>query len=232
MATERPPHGTRGRGSVNRGTRGRGRADPPNTPHPTPTSAAIHDDAPSTSRVMIRWDSARTTTLVEFLDTHPAHCRVLFNEPKKAHDATNNEPAPSGNKSKIWADIAQQVFEDDTEYGSMYAEEKTKFMQAVGNRLSYLRSKYKKHRGCFKQTGAGVNLLDASGAKNLREQVMMDFPWYDVLDGLWKDNPAFAPVTISSAPGIDHASGMAALISGKGKPPPCSFSCRWGVCSP
>ncbi|KAG1874909.1 hypothetical protein F4604DRAFT_1925066 [Suillus subluteus] len=40
-----------------------------------------------------------------------------------------------------------------------------------------------------------------------------------MLDGLWKDNPAFAPVTILSVPGIDHASGMAALISGKGKPP-------------
>ncbi|KAG1850689.1 hypothetical protein F4604DRAFT_1934373 [Suillus subluteus] len=112
---------------------------------------------------------------------------------KKACNATNNEPAPSGNKSKIWADIAQQVFKDDTEYGSMYAEEKSKFTQVAGNRLSYLRTKYKKHHSRFKQTGAGVSPLDASGAKNLREQVMMDFPWYDALDGLWKDNLAFAP---------------------------------------
>ncbi|KAG1817869.1 hypothetical protein DFJ58DRAFT_850277 [Suillus subalutaceus] len=231
MSTERPPRGGRGRGSVNHGTRGRGRADLPNTLQPTPTSTAVHDDAP-TSRVLIRWDSGCTTILVQFLDTHPAHCRILPNESKKAHNPTINEPSPSGNKSKIWVDIAQQVFENDAEYGSMYAEEKNKFTQAVGNRLSYLRTKYKKYCSRFRQTGAGVNPLDASSAKNLREQVLQEFPWFDVLDGLWKDNTAYTPTTISSALRIDHASGMVALTAGKGKgqqtmpppPPSCSFS--------
>jgi hypothetical protein len=31
-----------------------------------------------------------------------------------------------------------------------------------------LRTKYKKHRARFTQTGAGINPLDATGAKNLR----------------------------------------------------------------
>ncbi|KAG2040830.1 hypothetical protein BDR03DRAFT_1007614 [Suillus americanus] len=218
MSTERPPYGDRGRGSVNHGMRGRGRADLANTPQTTPTSTAVHDDTP-TSRVLIRWGSGHTNTLVQFLDTHPAHCHVLFNESKKARDPTINEPSPSGNKSKIWADIAQQVFENDAEYGSMYVEEKNKFMQVVSNHLSYLRTKYKEYHSHFKQTGAGVNPLDAS------EQVLLEFPWFDMLDGLWKDNPAYALTMISSALGLDHASGMAALTAGKGKgqqivPPP------------
>jgi hypothetical protein len=59
------------------------------------------------------------------------------------------------------------------------------------------------------------------------ERVSINFPWYDALDALWKGNPSFAPKTISSVPGVDHAGGMAALTKGKGKqtvaPPPDSY---------
>ncbi|KAG1887636.1 hypothetical protein F4604DRAFT_1674827 [Suillus subluteus] len=160
--------------------------------------------------------SNRTTILVQYLDTHPAECRVLFYESKKARDPTINEPSP-GSKSKIWGNIAETVFQNDVEYGTAYTEDRNKFLNAVTNRLTYLKTKYKKYRASFRQTGAGINPLDASGAKNLKEQVLMEFPWYDVLDGLWKDHPAFAPTTISSAPGVDHASGLMALTLGKGK---------------
>lgn len=61
--------------------------------------------------------------------------------------------------------------------------------------------------------------------QNFTEQVLIDFPWFDALDALWKGNPAFAPKTISSVPGIDHASNLAALTKGNSKdkqaaPPP------------
>lgn len=54
---------------------------------------------------------------------------------------------------------------------------------------------------------------------------MLQFLWFEVLDSLWKDNPAFTPITTSSAPGVDHAGSLAALIKGKRKrkhtaPPP------------
>jgi len=59
------------------------------------------------------------------------------------------------------------------------------------------------------------------------EQVSIDFPWFYALNALWKGNPLFAPKTILSAPGVDHAGGMAALTKGKGKqtaaPPPDSY---------
>ncbi|KIK38343.1 hypothetical protein CY34DRAFT_39373, partial [Suillus luteus UH-Slu-Lm8-n1] len=164
--------------------------------------------------------------LIQFLEAHPADCRVLFNESKKHHDPATVEPNPSGSqKGHIWAAIARSIFEDDEEYKDMYAEDNRKFALAVCNRLGHLRTKYKKHHARFTQTGAGINPLDATGAKNLREQVLIDFPWFDALDALWKGNPAFAPKTISSVPGIDHASNLAALTKGNSKdkqaaPPP------------
>ncbi|KAG2342373.1 hypothetical protein BDR05DRAFT_949032 [Suillus weaverae] len=221
MATQRPPH-SRGRGYVTRGARGRGAVDISTTP--TLTQPTTHLPAPSTDATThleasisrIRWDPKWTTILVQYLDTHPAECRVLFYESKKARDPSINEPSP-GSKSKIWANIAEAVFHHDAEYGTTYIEDSNKFVNVVNNHLTYLKTKYKKHHASFRQTGAGVNPLDASGAKNLREQVLIEFPWYDVLDGLWKDHPAFAPTTISSAPGVDHASGLMALTQGKGK---------------
>jgi hypothetical protein len=53
--------------------------------------------------------------------------------------------------------------------------------------------------------------------QNFKEQVLIDFPWFDALDALWKGNLAFVLKTISSAPGIDHASNLAALTKGGGK---------------
>ncbi|KIK33475.1 hypothetical protein CY34DRAFT_99526 [Suillus luteus UH-Slu-Lm8-n1] len=179
------------------------------------SSVPALNEPPPSSRVTVRWDSDCTDALVQFLDTHPADCRVLFNKSKKTRDMTIDEPSPSGNKTKIWAAIAQYVFENNEEYGSVYAEDKNKFAQAVSNRLNYLRGKYKKFRHQFNQTGAGINPLDANGGKNLQQQVLLTFPWFEVLDGLWKDNPVFVPNTISSAPGMNHAGGLAALTKGK-----------------
>ncbi|KAG1790238.1 uncharacterized protein HD556DRAFT_1491298, partial [Suillus plorans] len=150
--------------------------------------------------------------------THPADCRVLFNESKKSRDPAISEPDPSGSqKNHIWAAIAEVIFEKDEEYKDAYAEDKHKFTVAVSNRITHLRNKYKKQHARFHQTGAGINPLDAAGAQNLREQVLIDFPWFDILDKLWKSNPVFALKTISSVPGVDHAANMAALTQGKGK---------------
>ncbi|KIK35728.1 hypothetical protein CY34DRAFT_28982, partial [Suillus luteus UH-Slu-Lm8-n1] len=147
--------------------------------------------------------------LIQFLEAHPADCRVLFNESKKHHDPVIIEPNPSGSqKGHIWAAIACSIFEDDKEYKDMYAEDNRKFALAVCNHLGHLRMKYKKHHTRFTQTSTGINPLDAT------EQVLINFPWFDALDALWKGNLAFTPKTISSAPSIDHASNLAALTKG------------------
>ncbi|KAG2348482.1 hypothetical protein BDR05DRAFT_995867 [Suillus weaverae] len=60
-------------------------------------------------------------------------------------------------------------------------------------------------------TGAGINPLDPLTKDNLQAQVASEFPWFEDLDVLWKDNPAFSPKTFSSAPGKDCAGGLQAL---------------------
>ncbi|KAG0691674.1 hypothetical protein DFH29DRAFT_1010493 [Suillus ampliporus] len=233
---QRPPR-ARGRGTSTCGTRGRGWATVTTSTAGASTSAGASiagdptrsDNIPgdvvvaTSSGVKIRWDNYHTNTLVQFLATHPGDRRILFNEGGKKPD---DEPASSGSdKSKISAVIAHCVFEKDNEYQYLYAEESGKFTQAVGNRLNYLKNKYKKCRGRFNQTGAGVDPLQPGAESNLLQQVILEFPWYEVLHELWKNNPAYAPKTFSSAPGADHAGDMMALTSkSKGKrkalPPP------------
>ncbi|KAG1798873.1 uncharacterized protein HD556DRAFT_1525379 [Suillus plorans] len=159
------------------------------------------------AKFSVRWETReldRTDALVQFLDTHPADCCMLFNESKKSRDPAISEPDPSGSqKNHIWAAIAEVIFEKDEEYKDAYAEDKHKFTVAVSNCITHLRNKYKKQCARFHQTGAGINPLDAAGAQNLRA------PTTNLL--------FTAPKTISSVPGVDHAANMAALTQGKGK---------------
>ncbi|KAG1812014.1 hypothetical protein EV424DRAFT_1542320 [Suillus variegatus] len=181
-----PARGARGRGATTRGTRGRRVAA---------TSASAAGDTPTGGISKIR--------------THPADRRILFYEGKKSHTSYDGPPSGS-DKGKIHAIIAKHIFENNEIYQSMYAEDQMKFTQAVGNCLTYLKGKYKTHRARFKQTGAGVNPEEPGAAVNLLAQVLSDFPWYEDLDEIWRDNPAYAAKTFSSAPGAKE----------KEKPPP------------
>ncbi|KAG2742980.1 hypothetical protein P692DRAFT_20879120 [Suillus brevipes Sb2] len=148
-----------------------------------------------------------------------------FYEGKKSQP--HNDGPPSGSdKGKIHAVITKHIFEKDEMYRSVYAEDQAKFTQAVGNRLTYLKGKYKTNRAHFKQTGAGINPEDPGAAVNLLAQVLNDFPWYEDLDEIWRDNPAYAAKTFSSAPGTDRAGDLQALVQptskGKGKETPPS----------
>ncbi|KAG2340507.1 hypothetical protein BDR05DRAFT_1002503 [Suillus weaverae] len=104
--------------------------------------------------------------------------QILFYKGKKSQPHDDSPPSGS-DKGKIHTIIAKHIFEKDEQYQNMYAEDQAKFMQAVGNCLTYLKGKYKTHHACFKQMGTGVNLL---------AQVLADFPWYDDLDEIWRDN--------------------------------------------
>jgi hypothetical protein len=102
------------------------------------TTTAI--PATTTTRVTIRWETCegdRTDALIQFLETHPADCCVLFNESKRMHDPAVSEPDPSGSqKGQVWAAIAKTIFVEDEEYKVMYAEDNHKFALAVSNRLT------------------------------------------------------------------------------------------------
>ncbi|KAG2138655.1 uncharacterized protein EDB93DRAFT_1253206 [Suillus bovinus] len=153
----------------------------------------------------------RTNALVQYLVTHAADRRILFNEGGKKPD---DEGPPSGsNKTKICAVIAQHIFETDQEYMGWYSEDPAKFTSTVTNRLNYLMNKYKRHCGRFSQTGAGIDPSQPNASNNLLEQVILEFPWYSALDNIWGHNPAYAPKTFSSTQGVNHAGDMIALMS-------------------
>ncbi|KAG2150137.1 hypothetical protein BD769DRAFT_1381778 [Suillus cothurnatus] len=185
------------------------------------TTTAI--PATTTARVTIRWETCEgdhTDALIQFLETHPANCCMLFNESKRMCDPVVSEPDPSGSqKGQVWAAIAKTIFAEDEEYKVMYAEDNRKFALAVSNRLTQ-NIALALHRPALASTHLMLPVQKIF-------EVSIDFPWYDALNALWKGNPSFAPKTILSAPGVDHAGGMAALTKGKGKqtaaPPPDSY---------
>ncbi|KAG1903182.1 uncharacterized protein F5891DRAFT_1185816 [Suillus fuscotomentosus] len=180
-----------------------------------------HEDNTSFVPTKIRWDTTNfdgTTILVSWLAAHPADCCARV-------------------KPDIYLVIARHVFENDPTYGTRYTVEgnQPKFGQAIANCLAYLRGKYKAATDRFGMTGAGVNPLDPLSQVNLRgkfyfklfklsdqartitAQVLSEFTWFEDLDALWKDNPAFAPKTFSSIPGNDRTGALHALTQPKHK---------------
>ncbi|KAG1901150.1 uncharacterized protein F5891DRAFT_1187851 [Suillus fuscotomentosus] len=200
-----------------------------------------HEDDTSFVPAKIRWDTTDfdgTTILVSWLATHPADCRVLFSDNKKNCSTVIGTDRPLGkSKANIYLVIARHVFENDPTYGTWYAVEgnQPKFKQAIANHLAYLRGKYKAATNRFWMTGAGINPLDplsqvnlqgkfyfklfklSDQARTITAQVSSEFPWFEDLDALWKDNPAFAPKTFSSIPGNDCAGALHALTQPKHK---------------
>ncbi|KAG1898824.1 uncharacterized protein F5891DRAFT_981494 [Suillus fuscotomentosus] len=101
MAVPRPPHTNRGKPLFINDT-----TDSAAAPATTSTTPA--------AKFSVRWEIHeldRTNALVQFLDTHPADCCVLFNELKKSRDPAISEPDPSGSqKNHIWAVIAEVTY--------------------------------------------------------------------------------------------------------------------------
>ncbi|KAG2336471.1 hypothetical protein BDR05DRAFT_1005826, partial [Suillus weaverae] len=95
-----------------------------------------------------------------------------------------------------------------------------KFCNSVSNQISGLRTKYKKHKGRFTATSAGVVPLDGQSAQNLLELVHADFPWFSDLDAIWHNNPSMVAKTYSSQPGVDHAGVLYLLVQPHGRAGP------------
>ncbi|KAG2335919.1 hypothetical protein BDR05DRAFT_953728 [Suillus weaverae] len=67
-----------------------------------------------------------------------------------------------------------------------------------------------------------ANCLTNKSLRKIAVQVSSEFPWFEDLDALWKDNPAFAPKTFSSVPGKDCAGGLHVLTQPKCKQTSCT----------
>ncbi|KAG1803544.1 uncharacterized protein HD556DRAFT_1437304 [Suillus plorans] len=169
-------------------------------------------------RLTIQWhnETALTDVLVNYLTSHPADCRVLFySEGKKAMSPVNDSPSGS-DKGQICSVIAKLIFTNHPKYGHAYHDNQKKFRDAINNRINSLRTKYKKMKARFGDTGASVMPLDGTAAKNLLDSVLSEFPWYTDLDGIWHSNPSLAAKTYSSKPGVDHAGSFYSLVQPRG----------------
>ncbi|KAG1770139.1 hypothetical protein EV702DRAFT_1202554 [Suillus placidus] len=170
----------------------------------------------------IQWQSetALTDALVNYLTSHPSDCRILFypEGKKKVADADDN---PTGkDKGAIYGAIAQLTFANHIKYGAAYRQNQKKCCNSVSNQISGLRTKYKKHKGRFTATGAGVVLLDGQSAQNLLELVPAEFPWFSDLDSIWHNNPSMVAKTYPSQPGVDHAGALYSLVQPHGRAGP------------
>ncbi|KAG1781458.1 hypothetical protein EV702DRAFT_1192949 [Suillus placidus] len=88
-------------------------------------------------RLAIQWQNDRslTDTLVNYLTTHPAECRVLFySDWKKVMAAVNNNPTGL-DKGQIHQNITKLLFAGHHKYGAAYSINPKKFCDAVGNRI-------------------------------------------------------------------------------------------------
>ncbi|KAG1800002.1 hypothetical protein EV424DRAFT_1352227 [Suillus variegatus] len=137
---------------------------------------------------------------------------------KKMADADDN---PTGkDKGHIYSAIAGLIFVDHIKYGTTYRQNPKKFCNSVSNQISGLRTKYKKHKGRFTATGAGIMPHDGQSMQNLLALVCADFPWFSDLDSIWHKNPSMVAKTYLSQPGVDHAGTLYSLVQPHGKAGP------------
>ncbi|KAG1748481.1 uncharacterized protein EDB91DRAFT_1245178 [Suillus paluster] len=204
-------------------------------PAPSIPSSEGHSTSISESpgpRLTIQWqsESALTDVLVNYLTAHPADCRILFySNGKKAMSPVDDQPSGL-DKGQICTVIAKVIFTSHPKYDQAYQHNQKKFHNAVSNCIT--KSKYKKLKAQFSETGTGVMPLDGTASKNLLDSVLVELPWYMELDAIWHANPSMAAKTHSSKPGIDHAAalysliqlhGAGPLIGAHNMPPPAAY---------
>ncbi|KAG2046466.1 hypothetical protein BDR06DRAFT_977473 [Suillus hirtellus] len=139
------------------------------------------------------------------------HLVLFYSDGKKAMSPVNDSPSGS-DKGQICSVIAKLIFTNHPKYGHAYHDNQKKFCDTTNNRINNLRTKYKKMKARFGDTGAGMMPLDGMAAKNLLDSVLSEFLWYMDLDGIWHSNPSLAARTYSSKPGIDHAGSFYSLV--------------------
>ncbi|KAG2108238.1 uncharacterized protein F5147DRAFT_773819 [Suillus discolor] len=177
----------------------------------------------SNPKIIVHWtrpsDLHHTDTLVQHITTHSADARILFYKGKKSSATNNNnseERACGKDKGEIYQALAKLIFEKDTEYLVLYAEEPKKSDLAVCHRVTTLKRSFKEQLDKFHQTGAGVTPLDENGAANLHKQVLLYFPWYDLLHPFLFSNPTCSAKIFTSQLGVDHAATFYVLVHPRG----------------
>ncbi|KAG1764933.1 hypothetical protein EDD22DRAFT_845634 [Suillus occidentalis] len=200
---ELPPNPSASRG------RGKSQGHGSNPTHNQPPKAARQ-------KIIVHWTRAQdlhhTDTLVTHLTTNPSDAHTLFYEGKKTTGSSTEERPSGRDKGDIHQILSQLIFEKDSEYSALYAEDPKKIRHISGQPLhrisGLLYSNLKLFRDQhdkFNKTGTGVTPLDEHAAANLHKQVLLKFPWYDQLHPFLFSNPTIGAKIFTSQLGVDHA---------------------------
>ncbi|KAG1788078.1 hypothetical protein EV424DRAFT_1356273 [Suillus variegatus] len=144
---------------------------------------------------------------------------LFYSDGKKAMASVDDSPSGS-DKGQIYSFITQLIFEGHPKYGSAYEQNQKKFCDTVSNCITNLRTKYKKLKAKFSDTGASVVPLGDMAMKNLLDTVLIELPWYTELDQIWHSNLSIAAKTHSSKLGADHAGTLYSLVQPHGRAGP------------
>ncbi|KAF9220936.1 hypothetical protein BS17DRAFT_768997 [Gyrodon lividus] len=96
---------------------------------------------------------------------------------------------PSGsNKQEIYGVIAKIIFDGDPEYGVLFTSQPSKFAEVLKN---------------SNRPAMALTITEGDPEyNNLLESILVAFPWYTDLHGLWKGIPSISPkAAINSTPG-------------------------------
>ncbi|KAG1893611.1 uncharacterized protein F5891DRAFT_985673 [Suillus fuscotomentosus] len=158
-------------------------------------------------KIIVHWTRAqdlhRTDTLVTHLTTNPSDACTLFYKGKKTASSSTEEHPSGRDKGDIHRILSKLIFEKDSEYSALYAEDPKKLT---------LRKLFRDCHNKFNKTGAGITPLDEHVAVNLHKQVLLEFPWYDQLHPFLFSNPTISVKIFTSRLGVDHATDYYSLI--------------------
>ncbi|KAI6095409.1 hypothetical protein F5141DRAFT_1068390 [Pisolithus sp. B1] len=201
---------------------------PPMEPvsHPSPARSQAkhprkhHQESQEGSRSeVIHWEPypQLTRDLLAWILQHPADCAVLFNE---MMDQNVQGKPHSWRKKEINVVIADAIFHKVGQYGALYASQPVRFASAVASCLVILKNKYQQHASRFKSTSKGINPNDPN-YRNLHEQVLAEFSFWEECDQLWHGNPTYDARVFNATSGADWTGDFLTITkSGRTTAPP------------
>ncbi|KAF9504192.1 hypothetical protein BS47DRAFT_1368971 [Hydnum rufescens UP504] len=129
------------------------------------------------------------------------------------------EISPSVPKSDHHLALAEVIFKDDKVFGSEWIANPTQLATSVSGRMDALKHDYKKYQSELNGTGGGVtteqweddpdvanrigkcllcSLFSVFTNTLLSAEINKEFPWYDDLHAMWRDNPAYNPLVVTN----------------------------------
>ncbi|KAF9506509.1 hypothetical protein BS47DRAFT_1367344 [Hydnum rufescens UP504] len=135
--------------------------------------------------------------------------------------------------------LAEVIFKDDKVFGSEWIANPTRLATSVSGRMDALKRDYKKYQSELNGTGGGVTTEQREDDPDVANQIgkcllcslfsvftntllsvaiNKEFPWYDDLHAMWRDNPAYNPLAVTNVEtksSAEHVEELSAILHRK-----------------